>query len=129
MFTTDQIKTAHSKVKSGADFPAYISEIKKCGVESYDTFVVDGHTDFGGNNGYKISAEPKYERLSVADQSNIETFTKQLKEHQQGQSDYPTFCGQAAQNGVEKWTVDLKAMTCNYYDKSGNLMLSENIPS
>lgn len=32
MFTVEQIKTAHSKVKSGADFPAYIQDIKKLGV-------------------------------------------------------------------------------------------------
>lgn len=31
MFTIEQIKTAHSQVKSGADFPAYIQEIKKLG--------------------------------------------------------------------------------------------------
>jgi len=28
MFTVEQIKAAHSKVKSGADFPSYIKEIK-----------------------------------------------------------------------------------------------------
>jgi hypothetical protein len=32
MFAVEQIKTAHSKVKSGADFPAYIQDIKKLGV-------------------------------------------------------------------------------------------------
>ncbi len=44
MFTVEQIKTAHSKVKSGADFPAYIQDINKLGVASYETFVTDGHT-------------------------------------------------------------------------------------
>ena len=34
MFTVNQIKEAHSKVKSGADFPAYIQDIKKLGVYS-----------------------------------------------------------------------------------------------
>lgn len=33
MFTIQQIKDAHSKVKSGADFPAYIQDIKKLGVD------------------------------------------------------------------------------------------------
>jgi hypothetical protein len=42
MFTVEQIKTAHGKVKSGADFPAYIQDIKKLGVTSYETFVTDG---------------------------------------------------------------------------------------
>ena len=32
MFTVEQIKAAHSKVKSGADFPSYIKEIKSLGV-------------------------------------------------------------------------------------------------
>ena len=39
MFTVEQIKVAHSKVKSGADFPAYIQDIKKLGVTFYETFV------------------------------------------------------------------------------------------
>lgn len=36
MFTAEQIKTAHRKVKSGADFPAYIKEIKVLGVTHYE---------------------------------------------------------------------------------------------
>lgn len=31
MFTVEQIETAHAKVKSGADFPNYIKEIKELG--------------------------------------------------------------------------------------------------
>jgi Protein of unknown function (DUF1398) len=50
MFTVEQIKAAHSKVKSGADFPNYIHEIKELGVIYYEAFVIDGHTDFYGEN-------------------------------------------------------------------------------
>jgi Protein of unknown function (DUF1398) len=35
MFKVEQIKAAHGKVKSGADFPSYIREIKVLGVTSY----------------------------------------------------------------------------------------------
>ena len=45
MFTIEQIQSAHSKVKSGADFPKYIQEIKALGVTSYETYVEDGRTD------------------------------------------------------------------------------------
>ena len=38
-----QLKAAHSKVKSGADFPAYIRKIKALGVTHYDTYVNNGH--------------------------------------------------------------------------------------
>lgn len=33
MFTVEQIEEAHSKVKSGTDFPNYIQEIKNLGVK------------------------------------------------------------------------------------------------
>ena len=42
MFSMEQITQAHSKVKSGAGFPAYIAEIKQLGVTSYETHVSDG---------------------------------------------------------------------------------------
>ena len=67
MFTIEQIKTAHSKVKSGADFPVYIKEIKKLGLIYYDTFVSDGHTDFFGVSDFKISSTAKYSTLSIAE--------------------------------------------------------------
>ena len=43
MFTVVQIKKAHSKVISGADFPSYIQEIRKLGVTHYEAYVTDGH--------------------------------------------------------------------------------------
>ena len=46
MFTAEQIKAAHSKVKSGADFPSYIQEIKALGVTHYEAYVTDGHIDY-----------------------------------------------------------------------------------
>jgi hypothetical protein len=58
MFTTQQISAAHSKVKSGADFPAYIREIKTLGVTYYETFVADGHIDYYGANNYKATTPP-----------------------------------------------------------------------
>lgn len=128
MFTAEQIKAAHAKVKSGADFPNYIGALKSLGIQFYETYVWDGHTDFHGNDGYKIITDAKYERKSVADIGNVAQLMASLAAHQQGHSDYPTFCKESAENGVEKWRVDMAAMTCSYYDKAGKLMFSEAIP-
>lgn len=129
MFKLDEIRTAHSKVKSGADFPAYIRELKKLGVTAYETWVKDSHTDYMGENGYRVSSEPKYAEKAIAPASDKETFTKNLKIHQQGGTDYPTFCSHCAEAGIEKWFVDLSAMTCTYFDTSGEKILEEQIPS
>lgn len=128
LFTFDQIKAAHSKVKSGADFPNYIQELIKLGITSYHTFVSDGHTDFKGGSNYSLSSPPKYETLIVADKSNSEKFIADLKHHQKGGSDYPTFCEQSAAHGIEKWEVDMDKRTCTYFDKEGKIILTEHIP-
>jgi uncharacterized protein YbcV (DUF1398 family) len=129
MFTIEQIKAAHSKVKSGADFPSYIQEIKTLGVTSYEHFVSDGHVEYFGLNGFTIAAPAKWPAREVAATSSAEELKHTLKIHQQGQTDYVTFCKQSAEIGVEKWTVDITKMTCTYYDKAGTEMLVEVIPA
>ncbi len=128
MFTIEQIKAAHSKVKSGKDFPAYIQDIKKLGVLYYDAYVTDGHTVYSGDNDYKTSSPAKYNPLQIADESNIEQFKADIKAHQQGKTDYPAFCNDCAVSGIEKWVVNINNMTCIYYDKAGNEVLVEQIP-
>lgn len=128
MFTLDQIKLAHSQVKSGADFPKYLQDLKELGVSVYETFVKNGNTNYSGINDYKISSGAKYDELSIAEISNSEDFKNDLKAHQQGKTDYSTFCKDSAKSGVEKWIVDTKKMTCSYYDLAGNEMLVEIIP-
>ncbi|MBY0425047.1 MAG: DUF1398 domain-containing protein, partial [Cytophagales bacterium] len=60
MITINKIKEAHSKVKSGADFPKYIQEIKQLGVVGYVNYVSDGHAVFSGEDGTQALWESKY---------------------------------------------------------------------
>ncbi|MEI9908910.1 MAG: DUF1398 family protein [Bacteroidota bacterium] len=128
MFTITQIREAHAKVKSGADFPNYVQDLIKLGVERYENYVSDGHTLYQGGNGFNTQSGAKYATLEIADPSDKLQFQKDLKEHQQGKTDYVTFCEISARSGVEKWVVDMSKMTCTYYDKTGNEMLLETIP-
>ena len=127
-FNLDQLKNAHAKVKSGADFPAYIRDISKLGIKSYETYVSDGRTVFQGENQFQIASEAKYPQQEILDSTNPDEFKSQLKTHQLGGSDYLTFTKQCAAAGVEKWIVSIKEKTCTYYDKAGNQILTEKIP-
>ena len=129
MFTLNQISEAHAKVKSGADFPTYIQEVKALGLVSYDHYVSDGHTLFRGAAGFSLVADAKYPAMEVAATGAVERLQDALHLHQQGQTDYPTFCKQAVAAGVEKWTVDTQEMQCTYFDKEGTAMLVETIPA
>jgi uncharacterized protein YbcV (DUF1398 family) len=128
MFTLDQILSAHSKVKSGADFPAYIQDIKQLGVIFYETHVSDGHTDYHGANRFQVSAPATYPPMMIADIPNADLFKAELKAHQQGKTDFPTFVRMCAAFGIEKWVVRVDKMTCTYVDKDGNVMWVEAIP-
>lgn len=128
MFTIEQIKAAHSKVKSGADFPSYIKEIKGLGVTHYEAYVIDGHIDYHGANNYIAKVPAKYEALNVAETPNSEQFKSELLAHQQGKTDFLTFIMMCATYGIEKWEISMDKMTCTYYDKKGNEILVEKIP-
>jgi uncharacterized protein YbcV (DUF1398 family) len=128
MFTIEQIKAAHSKVRSGADFPAYIQDIKKLGVTYYETFVADGHTDYYGAHDYRATMPAKYELLNIAESGDKNKFKTNLADHQQGKTDYLTFIKMCAASGIEKWAVSMEKMTCTYFDKAGSEILVEKIP-
>lgn len=128
MFTIDQIRAAHRKVKSGADFPSYVQEIKKLGVYSYDHYVADGHIEYDGANNFKLVGDRKWSAREIASAADIKKLKQDLSIHQQGGTDYLTFCKQAAEAGVEKWKVDMRAMKCIYYGNAGIEMLVEKIP-
>ncbi|HLW62552.1 MAG TPA: DUF1398 family protein [Flavobacterium sp.] len=128
MFTIEQIIEAHSKVKSGADFPEYIKNLKSLGVMHYTTFVSDGHTVYYGIEDYKITSAEKHHPITITEVPNKEQFQVDLKSHQNGKTDYLTFCKDAAESGVEKWSVCLEEMTCIYFDKMGNKIQTEKIP-
>lgn len=129
MFTIQQIKEAHSKVKSGADFPKYMQDIIALGVTSFETFVFDNHTNYYGANNFHIASEGFSEKLKIADASNVEQFKSDLKAHQQGRTDYMTFLNDCAKSGIEKWVVIMDKMACSYYDKLGNELVVETIPT
>lgn len=129
MFTAEQVIAAHSKVKSGADFPKYIQEIKELGVTHYEVFVADGRSYYYGKNDHAVTVAPKYSTMKVNSEVNKELFIKELKAHQAGKTDYPTFIKMCADTGIHKWEIRMDEMTCTYFDQLDNQLLIEVIPS
>lgn len=128
MFTLEQVKQAHAQVKSGAEFPAYIRELKKLGVTFYETFVPDGSTTFHGADHFMLPSGPRYDMLAIAEKIDLQQFKQDLLRHQKGGSTYPEACRQFAASGVYKWEVCTDKMTCTYFDLQGNELLVEQIP-
>lgn len=128
MFTLQAIQSAHATVKSGADFPQYVQDIKKLGLDYYDFMVADGHSQYVSTTGETLASEPKYAPLTVANQPNVEALRHTIKIHQQGQTDFMTFCQQAADAGVKLWRTDATNLQVIYLDTNDNEMINEPIP-
>jgi uncharacterized protein YbcV (DUF1398 family) len=126
MFTLKQIEVAHSKVKSGADFPEFIGQLKTLGIKRYTVFVQDGHTKYSDEAGFSLHGDALYLPLTIAE-NNPALFEKLLRKHQAGETDYQTFCHDAAKSGIEKWTVDTEALICTYFHHE-TIVLIEHIP-
>ena len=128
-FTEQDIRAAYAKTRTGADFPRLIQDLKKLGIVSYDHILASGSNVFHGNEGQSVSLSNMGPSVPVSDQADLELLKKHISEHQRGLTNYPTLCGLAGQAGVAKWTSDLLAMTCTYFDKSGHNIHVELIPT
>jgi uncharacterized protein YbcV (DUF1398 family) len=128
MFTLTQIAEAHSVVKSGADFPKLVLALKKLGVTKIITWVHDGHSQYFDESNNELESDCLYPKMAIANIVNAPTFLNKLKEHQQGATDYFTFCIDAANNGIAYWEILTDAFTCTYKDIENNSILEEKIP-
>jgi uncharacterized protein YbcV (DUF1398 family) len=127
MFTIEQINDAHEKLGTMKDFLSYVTALKLLGVEKYDSYLTDGHSQYFGADGYYVESEPVHEKLLIADTSDKESFLQHLSLHEQRKTDYMTMSRGLAESGIERWTVDTRAATISYCDKRGNQLLAESI--
>jgi uncharacterized protein YbcV (DUF1398 family) len=128
MFTIEQIQELAKKVKSGKDFPQLVQDLKNLGVTYYDNYVSDGKTNYFGAGNFSIEGKSKYPAMGINHEGSAEKLKHALKIHQAGETDYPTFCKDAAIAGVEKWRTDMNEMTVTYFDKKNNALVVESIP-
>jgi hypothetical protein len=56
-------------------FPQYVQALKSAGVETFESYLVDGHSEYFGRDGYTVKSPAVHEKLTVADTSNRESFS------------------------------------------------------
>jgi len=127
MFTLDQINDIHQRFGKQATLPQYLQALKTIGVEKYESFLTDGHSEYYGTDNQKIASPPVHEKFTIAKTSNREGLLRHLNLHNQGKTNYLEMSKGLADSGIEKWTFDTGKMTIAYYDKDGHRMLVEAI--
>ena len=127
MFTLNQINLIHEHLGKQATLPDYLRALNAIGVDKYDSFVSDGHSEYFAKDNQKVVSPPVHEKLTIANTSNRETMLKHLDLHNEGKTTYLEMSQGLADSGVEKWSFDTSKMTMTYYDRSAGEMLVEVI--
>jgi uncharacterized protein YbcV (DUF1398 family) len=127
MFTIEQIDDLHDRLGKMATFTQYVRALNLIGVETYDSYLTDGHSEYFGRDGYTVKSAAVHEKLTIADTSNRQEFLEHLNLHNEHKTSYIEMSNGLANSGIEKWTVDTNKMTITFYDKAGNEMLIEAI--
>jgi uncharacterized protein YbcV (DUF1398 family) len=126
-FTIDQINDLHARLGSAKTLAEYVQALKALGVERYDSYVADGHSEYFGQGDQKVISPGVHEVLAVAETSQREAFLQHLRRHEQRETTYVEMSVGLAQSGIEKWTVDTVRMTMTFFDKASTEMLVEQI--
>lgn len=127
MFTIEQINDIHDRFGNSRTLSRYLRALSAIGVQKYDSYLEDGHSEYFGSGGHTVISPPTHSMYAVASTSNHEHFLRHLEQHKNGNTNYFQMSEDLAESGIEKWTFDTGKLTLTYYNKSGNIMLTEKV--
>lgn len=126
-FKLSAIQQAHQQF-TGVDFPKLFKAFKDMGMTYNIVNIQDGTATYVHQSEDDIVTSSVKSNHPVAPSSNQSIVQDVLTRHQQGQTDFETFCDETAQAGIYKWHIDIQAGTCTYIDLQEQAIISELIP-
>jgi uncharacterized protein YbcV (DUF1398 family) len=127
MFTIEQITDIHDRLGNSDTLGPYLRALREIGVETYDSYITDGHSEYHGADGQTLVGPAFHERFAIAETCDRQQFLETMREVEQGGLGYVEMSKALADNGVEKWTFDTGKLTITYLDRAGNVLLAENV--
>ena len=66
--------------------------------------------------------------VPISHHTDKEQIQESLKQHQIGETDFPSFCDEMAQAGIYKWHISIDTRTCAYVNLKNEIVIVEQIP-
>ena len=88
MFTVEQIDDSNARLGSAKTFSGYVRTLKTIGVERYDSYLTDDHSEYFGQGGCRVASSPVHEVLAVAETGQRETFLEHLGRPERRETSY-----------------------------------------
>jgi len=126
-FSLESIHKAQN-LFTGPDFPKLVREYRKMGIVTNIYNIETGLIIYENKSGKQIKDSGIKVNFEIIQSAVYEQALLSLQRNQKGESDFLTFCEEIGRAGIYKWVVDLENMTCSYYDKKENIVISEKVP-
>ena len=127
MLTLEQITDIHDRLGNQDTLGGYLRALRDIGVETYDSYITDGHSEYSGMAGQELVGPAFHETFAIAGTCDKEKFLRYMQQVERGGVGYVEMSRALADNGVEKWTFDTEKLTITYFDKAGNVLLAEQV--
>ena len=127
VFTMAQIDDLHARLGRAESLTDYLRSLAAIGVVRFDSFLVDGHSEFFGAAGRRVVSPPHHEVLTVAEVSDREACLEHLRRHRDKQTSYFEMSAGLAASGVEKWVADTAELTMTYCDRAGVALFVDKV--
>jgi uncharacterized protein YbcV (DUF1398 family) len=127
VFTIEQIDDVHDRLGTAETLADYVRALRALGVERYDSYLTDGHSEYFGKDDRTVVSPPVHEPLAIADTSDHTALLEHLRLHNEHKTTYVETSKGLAASGIVKWTVDTTKMTMSFRDGAGNALLVEPI--
>jgi uncharacterized protein YbcV (DUF1398 family) len=88
-----EIHALHARLGSARTLPEYMLALRGLGVEQYDSYLADGHSEYFGQDGHGGVSPPVHEVLPVAETVQRETFLDHLRHHERRETTYLRMSG------------------------------------
>jgi uncharacterized protein YbcV (DUF1398 family) len=125
MFSLEQITDIHDRLGDRDTLGGYLRALRDIGVDTYDSYIADGHSEYFGADGQTLVGPAFHETFAIAETCDKEQFLQYMRQVEQGGIGYVEMSKALAGNGVEKWTFDTGKSTITYLDRAGNVLLTE----
>jgi uncharacterized protein YbcV (DUF1398 family) len=87
-FTIEQIHEIHDRLGTIERFPDYLRALSEIGVEKYDSYLSDGHSEYFAGDGRSVVSAAVHEVLPINDASDREKVIEHLGLHELGRTSY-----------------------------------------
>jgi uncharacterized protein YbcV (DUF1398 family) len=127
VLTLAQIDDVHARFGRAETLADYLRGLAALGVVRFESFLVDGHSEYFGADGHRVVSPPHHEVLTVAETSEEALFREHLRRHRDKETSYVEMSAGLAASGIEKWVGDTAGLTMTYCDRAGTALLIEKV--